>query len=612
MMNDTIFSNTNKNNKEKSLESDVKSLESDVKSLDSGVKSLESDVKSLESDVKSLESDVKSLEPDEFKISPKINSFTLSRLNLYHLNTYTKNIRIKPANVPPLNKIPINLTPIDTRDSLHAEYKCSLSINIPYHFEDIIDPKHMKYMEQYSVECKTLFWGIGIENESYLMLDRVNRINDFVKLKKLRERYSVDYYKNFKTDKLILTLQQLHNCKDLTYPIYINSHTFQKMDINGEHLTRYDVAGTPNPHFTESIHDVLLKRSIFYKEKYDRSIVFDGDSIEFITQSFYNTTVSDAVDELISLKSSFINEIRPLFSDVTNGDTIQFPDHNYGIVSFHTTNGTNLGMCNNGTYHINFTLPTYLENGVICDKAAFANQHLNLIRYLQIIEPLFVACYGTPDVLSVISPEYSIGSLRVSLSRYISLQTFDTTMPINGKLLLMTRPSDDTEFWYNKICEGPYNLNDKIGYDINFNKFKNHGIELRFFDWFPEEYLKDIINFIVLLAAHSVYSTQPCVWDAADYQQIILKCVQNGFTCQLKNDEYTVILRDLQLDTADYIKTPIELLQYISDTLYTQYKSTEIVEMLSPSMLRPVLVNYNKIAYCSLYYDIYSKYPDII
>jgi hypothetical protein len=591
MEDDLVFSNT-KDIIElnlKSLESDVKSLESDVKSLESDVKSLESDVKSLESDVKSLESDVKSLEPDEVKQS-------IYKINLLMI---------------PIRYSSIIILPNDTRDSLNAEYKRSMNNNIPYHFEDIIDPEHQKYMDKYSEEStdmKTLFWGIGIENESYLMLDRVNHINDFITLKKLRERYSVDYYKNFKTDKLIQSLQQLHTCTNLTYPIYVNSHTFQKMDMKGAHKTHYDSMGTTNMKFTESIHDVLLKRSLFYREKYDTSIVFDGDSIEFITQDFYNTTVDTCIQELIELKSAFINEIRPLFSRIENGGIVQFPDHNYGLVSFHTTRAANLGLCNNGTYHINLTLPTYLDNGVICDKSAFANQHLNLIRYLQILEPLFVACYGTPDIMSIVSSDYSIGSLRVSLSRYISLQTFDTAAPVNGKLLLMQR-SVDERLWYNQLRSGPYELNDKIGYDVNFNKFKNHGIELRFFDWFPEEYMKDVMNLIVLLAAHSVSTVEPCSWVSVNYQNIILKCVRLGFRCQLSSDECAVILRDLQLSIAVSLLPvePITLLQQISDKLYEQYRLSDVVQMMSPSMARPVLVNYNYIAFTKLYYDIYKE-----
>jgi hypothetical protein len=172
----------------------------------------------------------------------------------------------------------------------------------------------------------------------------------------------------------------------------------------------------------------------------------------------------------------------------------------------------------------------------------------------------------------------------------------------------MQRLSDE-RLWYNQLRKGPYELNDKIGYDVNFNKFKNHGIELRFFDWFPEEYLKDVMNLIVLFATHSVSTAEPCSWLSVNYQNIILKCVRLGFRCQLSSDECAVILKDLQLSIAvsSLPVEPITLLQRISDKLYELYRLSDLVQMMSPSMTRPVLVSYNYIAFNKLYYDIYKE-----
>ena len=59
--------------------------------------------------------------------------------------------------------------------------------------------KHYKYEKTY--KTNELYWGIGIENELYLEFDK--NIN-FEKYKLLnnhkRERYSVDYYTNYKTE----------------------------------------------------------------------------------------------------------------------------------------------------------------------------------------------------------------------------------------------------------------------------------------------------------------------------------------------------------------------------------------------------------------------------
>ena len=500
-------------------------------------------------------------------------------------------------------------------------------------FDDIIDEKHMKYMKHYDIEAintqatQSLFWGIGIENETYLMHAEKCGIKSFRNLKQKRERYSVDYYKSFIADGpcgINALLQRATTLDTLTYPMYINSHTFQATDVKQEHRTHYDVGGTPNVAFTESLHDILLRESEYYKSVYNNSFVFDGDSIEFITQDFYCATVESCVTELISQKQRFLSEIQPYFQKWFS-KSILFPDHNYGFVSFLTTKNRNLGICNNGTIHINLTLPTMIENGVILDKAAFIREHLNLVPYLQLVEPLLVACYGTPDIFSLLSDnEYAIGSQRVALSRYISIQTFDAEHPVNGKLLLMDRPKDP-DFWQNTMSA--YHLNEKIGYDINFNKFKNHGIELRFFDWFPEEYLADILHFFVLLSEHAKEKNTIKIFDKTKYNSIIQNCIKKGFSCTLSPEECTMILDDLQIPQISQLHTPQpqspqphtshtshsphSLLSHISNQLYILYHNGPIVQLMSPRCPNPNIINYNWIAYQKLHYDLFSK-PELI
>jgi hypothetical protein len=348
-----------------------------------------------------------------------------------------------------------------------------------------------------------------------------------------------------------------------------------------------------------------MRENEYYRSVYDTSFVFDGDSLEFITQGFYNTTVDQCVNELIQLKQEFQNHVFPFFEKKKLG-AVQFPDHNYGLVTFLSTFKKNLLVCNNGTHHVNITLPTLLQDGKIINKDAFAKQHLTFIQCIQMIEPLLVACYGTPDVLSTINPAYSIGSLRVSLSRYISLQTFNTQAPINGKLLLMTKPSDPT-FWYNQLKDSPYFINQSIGFDINFNKFKNHGVEIRFFEWFPEAYLVDVMNLLILLAQHSIAIGSFSI-DKTKYDSLIRGCVQKGFTYQLSSIECNQILADLTLPLlSDAHRTAYELLSYISDILYDIYHSGEIVHLMSPNMKRPILVNYNKMAFQLLSHDLFGN-----
>jgi hypothetical protein len=499
----------------------------------------------------------------------------------------------------------------DDDDELPNEFHQNQNHNQPHQFQDIIDNKHNKYMTHYQSTTNTqseLFWGIGVENETYLMFSSLLNHSSFKQLKYKRERYSVDYYKNFKNNTLQPILHTLQTLPKLTYPIYINAHTFDKTDIHSEHKTFYDEQNTPNPKFTESLHQILLKECPYYQSQFDHSFVFDGDTFEFITQQFYNSTSKHCVNELISNKQQWLQEISPFFQK-WNMNPIQFPDHNYGLVSFLTTYKKNISICNTATYHINITLPSYLQNGILVNKNTFSTSHLNFIKMIQMVEPIIVACYGTPDIFSLLDTSYSIGSLRVSRSRYISLHTFNADLPVNGKLLLMKKP-DDPLFWYNLLNDSPYELTNEIGYDINFNKFKNHGVEIRFLDWFPEQYLQALIDFFILLAQHSL-TFDIIQINKSNYSHLIKNCIQKGFTHLLSTDESNIILSDLQLPLITSMMTSFDLLNYINDILYERYVDGEIVRKMSPEMRKPELVNYNWIAFQKLYGDLFSK-PDLI
>jgi len=487
-------------------------------------------------------------------------------------------------------------------------------------FTDIVDEKHMKYMSSYS-PTTALFWGIGIENETYLMRTKLRDAAAFRRLRQKRERYSVDYFQNFKAEPLQTSLKQLATLESLTYPIYINSHTLQRTDHRGEHQTLYDGAGTPNPAFTESLHDMLLREIPFYARTYGTSVVFDGDSTELITQKFYQTTVDACIQELIDLKRDWLAAVGPAL--VSSLGPLRFPDHNYGIVAFQSTYQRNMALCNNGTYHVNLTLPTRLEDGVIVDKAQFAADHLKWVEAIQVVEPLLVACYGSPDVLSLVQPflgegeQYSIGSLRVTLSRYVSLQTFPTKAPVNGKLLHCEVPEGS---WYKGLGSSPYHTNDVIGYDVNFNKFKNHGIELRFFDWFPEEYLADLVFFLILLGEHAVHcskrsprSLKGRAFDPLRYGDIITGCVRKGFTHVLSALEVNQILEDLQLRPLNGPRTAHELLSHLANVLFVTYRHGDIVSVMAPHRtVPPVMVNYNRIAFQKLHRDLFGLPPLVL
>lgn len=503
------------------------------------------------------------------------------------------------------------------------EYRSSRSMNQPHVFDDIEDTKHKRYTDLFqpqSVIKDEEFWGLGVENESYFLLEDT-AVPVFSSLRRKRERYSVDYYTNFREDDLQCMWTILLE-RTPYVPVYVNSHTFQSTDVKLEHRTLYDHEGTPNAKFTESIHDRLKRECAYYAKEYERSFTFDGDSIEIMTQGFYRATVERCVQELETAKRKFREAITPFFVSWNLGRPV-YPEHNYGLVTFLSTFKRNVTPCNNGTIHINLTLPTQLHQGIVKDKKEFVQRHLRVVECVQMVEPLLVACYGTPDPLACIDigeeqQRYALGSLRVAMSRYISLHTYNTSEPINGKLLLMKRPAKDMTFWYNQLHserETGYLMNNEIGYDVNVNKFKNHGVELRFFDWFPEQYLSAVMSFLVLLAVHSQEGWLSPTCRRPLYSRMVTGCVFEGFQYRItKEDANHIILEDLRFDVeTEYVSrdmTAYELLCHINAVLFKRYVTDQktphpILQRMAPHLLQPnavapILVNYNWIAYKAL------------
>jgi hypothetical protein len=365
--------------------------------------------------------------------------------------------------------------------------------------------KHKRYKKAYGKN--ELYWGLGIECESYFEMEIPKQVTaDFLAKNHKRERYSVDYYASYKEDLLQRAFSSFENkTEPVQLAILLNSHILSKTDIQLQHKTLYEKNSPPNPKFSgKTIFDQLKEDDpTFFERECEESFTFDGDSIEIMTQNFYRATVDDAITELTEKQSAWIEKLRTFFSKYNLLETygrISWIQGNHGFAVM-ATNMNQLAIFNNGTYHINITLPTMLnENSEIKDRDAFIEYHRSYIRFIQWMEPLLIANFGSPDPLAWIDPaHFSAGSQRIAMSRYISVGTFDTeTMP-EGKILTMDL-SGVASNWYTEYHKtSGYNPLHKIGLDINFQKHWNHGVELRFFDWFPPTRLQGLLRFLVYL-----------------------------------------------------------------------------------------------------------------
>lgn len=373
--------------------------------------------------------------------------------------------------------------------------------------------KHQKYRSVYGTN--ELYYGIGVENELYLEFDVRQELTKTKFLKnRAKERYSVDYNSSYDKEKLEKVLNDYANYYFLNndvmkLPILLNSHSFEHGDSLGNQRTTYTKSPQPNPIFSgKTLAETMFETNDYLKSNYDKLYTFDGDTIEFITLNFYSATVKQVIEELRQHKAEFLDNINKVFDQCDifkQYGKVCIMKQNYPF-AVHLTNLNNYGMFNNGTIHVNITLPTFLDsNGNIKDKFAFVHNHRNYAKYIQFVEPLLIAMYGSADVFSENSELFSKGSQRCSVSRYIGVGSFDTDKMRTGKILV--ERTDTMEFanndfwWYNKFHDNSaYKKLDQIGMDINFNKHYNHGLEIRIFDHMEEDKLEKILEFLIYLA----------------------------------------------------------------------------------------------------------------
>jgi len=380
---------------------------------------------------------------------------------------------------------------------------------------EILD-KHRNYLQYY--KPNDTYWGVGIEHETYFEFSHMLNVNPdiFYTKNAKRERYSVDYYKSYKSGVYEDCIKKLinNNTNYSKVPLLLNSNSFIKTDTNNEPLTTYNKNPVPNPQFNgKTLFEFICEKDSYFSEQYMKTFVFDGDTIEFINLNFYKKTIQDVIEELEHNKKEFMTRLQKVFKEnyiFNQFGIINLCKTNYPFVSF-MTNFNNCSIFNNMTYHFNFTLPTKLnKNCFIENYTLFIEQHKNAINLIHWIEPLLIAVYGTGDIFAKVNPNVSGTSQRIAISRYIGFGTYDVEKMTPGKILHIesnnNHLSDMDYWWFNQYYQkSDYTREDMIGVDINFHKHKNHGIELRIFDYFDESKLEEAFTFIVLLLDHSLH-----------------------------------------------------------------------------------------------------------
>ena len=472
-------------------------------------------------------------------------------------------------------------------------------------------------------QTKKYYWGIGLENETYLQFaDPLIVSGEFIQEKIGFEKYSIDYRKCYKPESLAPVLKKAFNLNEsYTVSRMMNSHSLEKLDINYQHKTLSSLKSLSNTengevntqprenpdYLGKSIMELFLEDQpyniqsmITQRNKTMGSVHFDGDSIEFVTKYFENRTIVDSCKELKATKKLFIDKINE--SRILNGK-LDFPDYNNGLNMF-MTNQENLVLFNNGTYHFHITLPSLTEDSRIVDYNNFEKTHSNAIYLLQWFEPFFIATLGSPDIMGVISDTYNmdkkftLGSMRNAMSRYIGVGTYNKAMP-KGKILtykvddfrkLLKFTKEENIWWRDQVeAEMEYEMLSEIGLDFNQEKMYQSGFEFRSFDEFPAQYLNDVLFSIILICEHSL-NLPDVQWahDSKAWNNLVFKTLKMGYSTEINEEEKNEVLNLLQLLNAsdenyNTLKTEFETIVMLDEfffkileVLHHKYKENNI------------------------------------
>ena len=453
-------------------------------------------------------------------------------------------------------------------------------------------PKHERYKNSY--RPGDLYWGIGIENETYIELSgKAQTAAQFVQQNQKRERYSVDYWTLYKMDYVKSTLQAWVDSLPekgstvIRLPLLLNGHTLARCDKQGEHQTTYSTIPRPNPKFNGKtvLEELAASDPSVFLEGREQWWTLDGDTVEFMTQDYYCAKMEDVIEELLSYKKRWLEALQKGLDVLPNKEPalchkVSYPIRNHGFAVF-LTNRNNVAIFNNGTYHFNITLPTYLDKDArIANMEQFKETHKAVARLFQWLSPFFVARYGSGDILANLGSKshvrgqyYPAGSQRLCASRFVSVGTYDTKKMLPGKILTTpyTRCEDR---WYEQLYDRDicsYNVLPELGLDINYNKHWNHGLEFRIFDWFPESLLPEVMRILIWMCDEALLAFAkgevPDPQDDPIWNRVLSRTVWNGNSAILSEDELKRFGSVLHADLSG-----IYTISEIYDRIWTTWK----------------------------------------
>ena len=356
---------------------------------------------------------------------------------------------------------------------------------------------------------------------------------------------------------------------------------------------------------------IYIKHSINYDLTW---LDTDSGGYEIRSDNFKNTTVKSVVKEIMDKKTTIKESLKRNF---------QIEDKNIIFLDKETMSNHD-GYKYTGEPELNITLPYIInDDHIFVDN--FKNQHINLMKSLQYLSPLFLSSFTgaypysfgdnkehletsyryqvgsrilVTDVSNIYNQKYDKSDFNSYMSQY------DTTHETIVKIYRIHYKKFNSNIHDNEI-EGQ----DKIEFSVNRNANKFDpanglffGFEWKIFDQYPIKYVNNITLFVIMLAQHlQDYNIRIPedprkafnVLDNSEWPFRLLEdVIYEGWNIHMeKYLDYILLLKDrLGLNKAYIVledkRTAFDLINSLHHSLFNYYKSeesnTDIIDCFFP------------------------------
>lgn len=360
--------------------------------------------------------------------------------------------------------------------------------------------------------------------------------------------------------------------------------------------------------------------------------------VEIKTTKYKNRTITSLVNELIKKEDTFLRILNK------NKNTKQkvkiygpLKQYKYGHIKkcrvpidpthikkyYHYLPDNKLDTSDyTGSYHLTITLPH--KKNITLKK--FINMHQEFGRQIQWIEPLLICAFFSPDLNSIgDGDKYTEGSYRIMTTGWGNLSGSDVRILEKKNI---NRYANIDSKWRNKLkkfqkelstCKDTtfssdlrtishdfYTIYNKksLQYETKYKESimkKGQGIEIRIFDHFPTQYIKNLLQIIIIIADNSLLTKYDKNSEHVYNNKIWMETIQNimiqGWNSNISKNYIDILKKILGISFECKSNIGYDILKCVVQSLFLKNEHGKFQQLTKCKTKVPYIPQINRYAW---------------